>query len=511
MSGKSPLVCAALLLAACYTRESTMVAPRIHPEAGVAFGPDAATPVTVTDFVRKGRIVDLPTSGPASVPGPVAGSRLRPVRWEGGGASAPAWWFDGQLQITCSFQRASDGELRCLPRELIADGPYHDRDAECGPEARVMRRKASACPPPAYALIPGTDSCPDGRAIHQLGPETSVAEIYRISDGGKCFRYDQTRGYQFYRLGELVPPATFVKAVIEAEPATGPLALVFLKGEDGSRQFRSWRDVGGGFDCGLQYAADGKPRCLPLQEQTTLSGSQPDLFADAQCTMPAVATRASTCQAGQGQHYFLRNASRTACPTPVAAFRGKDMITSAFWTSGARPCAPQTPDPRWQYVSLEELPPATLKEGSFAALPGASRLRALAHVTPAGTRASGGFWDPKFATYCTARMASDGVTRCLPSSFDDVELYLDPTCTGPAFVSGGVATSCQISFFSRTIPGSCPPRRSVHPISATPQKLQPLYGQGPLGCGGVSGVEAVHALGPAIAPAEFQELSLVME
>jgi len=68
MSGQSPLVCAALLLTACYTRESTTVAPRIHPEAGVAFGPDAATPVAVTDFVRKGRIVDLPTSGPASVP-----------------------------------------------------------------------------------------------------------------------------------------------------------------------------------------------------------------------------------------------------------------------------------------------------------------------------------------------------------------------------------------------------------------------------------------------------------
>ena len=145
---------------------------------------------------------------------PLPGSRLKPkfrLGEDGAKEYLQGLWFDTQRNEDCTFQLASDGQTRCLPKGNTFQ--YYS-DAQC---TQAMVLMQSACTTPGYGVSNATTACAldtGGTRVFSVGAAANPPMIYGKA-GSSCFAIGPTSSdYTYFMVGAEVPPSTFVAATV---------------------------------------------------------------------------------------------------------------------------------------------------------------------------------------------------------------------------------------------------------------------------------------------------------
>jgi hypothetical protein len=147
-------------------------------------------------------------------------------------------WIDSETGQDCSFGRAADGIVRCLPRHRLLGAVGDFRlfaDASCSravvgasrcvdyprgvPKFTVIDEEVSEC-------VPGVGLVDFQTRVHAVGAAVTPATLYMYSAGSpaRCLPIDEAVGgrtedllleYELRELGSEVPPGTFVAGSIQ--------------------------------------------------------------------------------------------------------------------------------------------------------------------------------------------------------------------------------------------------------------------------------------------------------
>lgn len=146
-----------------------------------------------------------------------SGTRLK-ARWYVAEDGARQWafnWFDRERNEECSFQRAADGVLRCIPAGVVLTTYYSDPDCT----QRVVASYASLdCQgnPPRYGFEYETVDCESRIVVIALG-QVLQQEIFHALVNDSCVESTPTPGYVYRRPGNEVSPTSFVAAQLHTE------------------------------------------------------------------------------------------------------------------------------------------------------------------------------------------------------------------------------------------------------------------------------------------------------
>lgn len=144
---------------------------------------------------------------------PVSGSRLR-ARWlvADDGSKQPAGWLDTKRNEECTFMRASDGLMRCLPRGLMVSAVYFG-EATC--ITRVALLANSTCPANKYVLTMAASDCGEAKYIVRPGGQIVKNQgVWQKGADGKCAPV-VSGAVSVHVLGEEIPASEFVAARAE--------------------------------------------------------------------------------------------------------------------------------------------------------------------------------------------------------------------------------------------------------------------------------------------------------
>lgn len=242
--------------------------------ASAAMGEDAST----LDMARAGAAPSWKDESIAR-----GGTRLR-VRWTEaeGGAQLFRGFYDIVLKTPCSFRRAADSQMRCLPEgfEHYGQGairviPAYYEDAAC---SRRVAHVSVGCAVHPYVVLNErpANTCQYQARIFERGAEVNAGTVFE--DVGSCKKATPGPETRTYLTGQEVPPDRFVRAL--PRELSGTLAKVMLEAEDGAHVFQTWR--WNGAECGRLELSDGSERCVPRVPALL------DIFyADNQCTQPS--------------------------------------------------------------------------------------------------------------------------------------------------------------------------------------------------------------------------------
>lgn len=143
--------------------------------------------------------------------GMASGSRLKQQIYvaEDGARGPTLGFWDGQRRERCTFWRASDGKMRCLPvLDPTGIGGYFSDSACSQPVFWV----AGSCTV-KYGYTNVADSCAPAYAIYQLTAIATPATVYNKDGAGKC-NATVPVPYPHFR-GDLVPASSFVSAEVQ--------------------------------------------------------------------------------------------------------------------------------------------------------------------------------------------------------------------------------------------------------------------------------------------------------
>lgn len=158
----------------------------------------------------------IPTTEPGAGEGsPTSGTRLKQRVQKGAdGSKAFVGWYDSQREEECTFMKASDNKLRCLPNVPYANLSYYSNDTCTSPVALV----AKGCAAPKHVLQQvESDKCSATRAVevryttNKLG---DTAQVY-VKGPGTCTATAQPGTSDFYGVGAVVQPTDFVEGFEE--------------------------------------------------------------------------------------------------------------------------------------------------------------------------------------------------------------------------------------------------------------------------------------------------------
>jgi hypothetical protein len=129
----------------------------------------------------------------------------------------PGGWWDSQLQVECSYQRASDGVDRCLPamRTITKFSTPYYLDAACTQVAFEYLAPVVGCATvfaESYGAMPD-EACAATLHVYQIGPVADPSANTYYMFGGEC-KGGSTVGTiaAVQPLGLEVPAASFVGA-----------------------------------------------------------------------------------------------------------------------------------------------------------------------------------------------------------------------------------------------------------------------------------------------------------
>jgi hypothetical protein len=113
---------------------------------------------------------------------------------------------DTTLGVGCSFAKAADGKLRCLPEGASVlyfsddqcKAPLGITSDDCAPVKYIQRVEGPACGTTAHVYLPGA----------QLDPKTTPA--WFLADG-MCMGIGGTSATKYFALGAEVPATTFAE------------------------------------------------------------------------------------------------------------------------------------------------------------------------------------------------------------------------------------------------------------------------------------------------------------
>jgi hypothetical protein len=451
-----------------------------------------------------------------------SGTRLRARYLAGGGARELVGFFDTQRNEECTFQRAEEGRLRCLPKAALpSTGGGFFSDAACTASLAAL---PGACEDGAeYGLIVSYATC-GGTApseLRRIAPAPGAR--YRGSPDNCALQAPgQTGGPEFVALGEVVPWTDFVQGV-ETTRRGELVAEVTIEAADGARQHLGFHIDDLDADCEFQIMADGVTRCVPEGPSGQV------VFTDPECTKAAyVVGNRSLAPCVPTAKLWREPENDSSCGGIRAVYSLGDDIepgggegsSSVYgrvygWQTASSPSCTSTTT-----SGAYNANPTAVRANITASLPSTNRVksgserlsRALVPGRRAGTLVPG-WHDNERDTDCTFATASDGKTRCLPAAAQTTIFFTDATCKAPSRVAvlgeGGPCTG--VPRFGLVTSRSCPPSTRVYGLTGAARNLATGSTEtSPGRCATLAGVE--NALDAAeVDPADFVEGSAVTE
>ncbi|HUS65259.1 MAG TPA: hypothetical protein VMZ28_11980 [Kofleriaceae bacterium] len=413
-----------------------------------------------------------------------SGDRLRwRYRRVGGGVTEHVEMVDTAYDVVCTFVKAPDGELRCLPAQEppVAFGFVQYLDGDCTDNIVDLRGDPETslfAASPEYQMD-GTCSGGDRYHFWPLGDylgNLAGGTIYGKTEGGGCEGYAVFGDtYDYFDIEDEIPTATFVAGTV-AQSDSGRVTVTQIDGDDGSRfcdERRAFHDATLDTACWPMRAEDGELRCVPE------SGSFETVYPDGNC---------------KEEEQLLVVSSYEDCEThdhvtqPVTDVCGDRWRVMPYGEPIAKPtdlyqqqgpidqCDPMNVSDGVTIRAVEEaMDPDDLALLSRACHPAGDRLEICLRTTDDGlgvvergtiySNEEQGYlqlWrDTEQDVMCSFRPASDGVSRCLP--VHDAEapvatvwtMYSDEECATPIQV-GAIDAAC----------GDGAPTMAVEPYSA---------------------------------------------
>jgi hypothetical protein len=354
----------------------------------------------------------------------VSGTRIRATYWLAeDGTRRYTGLFDTKLQVACSFSKAEDGKVRCLPMDT-ADAANVFADMNCmQPLGHV---DAQWCTTPKYGMQPQQAAgCAAGPIVYALGASVNLATIYNPA-GANC-NPSPAAGQKLFDLGSKVAPTEFVEGTTVQEASGRRIATTYIVGADGSKSRRGLFDTKLGVSCYVGVAADGERRCLP----DVTAGFIGD-FADMGCTMPLVLGGSSPCNGASAA--YGQKVDNGVCPNRLHIFPLGSKFTGTQVFRGMS-CLSGAPLQGFDYYALgAEVDPTSFDKFTEMKI-GTTRLQITAVVDAEGARQETYFlYDSLRKEPCSFSKVADGSTRCVPSY--GLEYFTDDKCMSPLIGAG---------------------------------------------------------------------------
>jgi len=158
---------------------------------------------------------DGTSNGGGAGAGTTSGTRLRARTLVAeDGARAPNGWHDSARGVDCSFQRAADGKLRCLP---LSSGTIHTQwfaDASC---TKPLAYVSKGCDAPTTAARTGAycgGSGGSGTTLYDVSGRFNGTTVYTKTtngcSGSPVASYAES--YDFFSIGAEIDASEFVAA-----------------------------------------------------------------------------------------------------------------------------------------------------------------------------------------------------------------------------------------------------------------------------------------------------------
>jgi hypothetical protein len=347
-----------------------------------------------------------------------SGSRLRRRYFEAAPlAYVSLDFWDNELEFSCKFERAPDGEWRCLPTKL--DDVYFG-DATCT----------------AAVMFTTSDRCEDGYGQERYSeifyrrseaPSTAT-ELYYKDNDGRCTRtyVDRTAW-----VAEPMVDSSFQRGAQSMRDRADGLAVVVIDGDDGSRTIVDVVDTARGTSCDFEFEPG---RCVP--DRRALASQ----FTNSACT-----TRIGESHSSNAPGILYVNVADAArCVTGHEYYEVGPRITPSehFYMSSTGSCTPRTPSGSYTHYELAAPIPVTSLPSVDKNYEGSGELISARRYVDSAGRPLGAthvFWDSRNNVECRPVQFEDGSYRCLPTNaawlYD--EEFSGAGCTGESLGSYG--------------------------------------------------------------------------
>lgn len=383
----------------------------------------------------------------------VAGDRLsvREIAFPGG-EPVQVGWYDEELRTPCTFRRAADGQVRCLPQTGVFD--FHAfASPDCSESSALARRSNRCGPTPTFATTPGLSNCPAEAHVFRLGERYTGDRFIRVGEDCLLDEFEDENA-DFYERGEEIAPDEMVAG--ERIPSgSSRLKRYMMTAEDGAQgPDAPFVDSDLGDDCFFFAAADGSQRCIPIGHGFSIP---PDQFSDENCSQPAL--DAHQCPDSS----LAVGIDESACELRFSVFELDPPIANAtVYSKDGEECrAVDTRTDSSQFRPIgEEVPPSAL-------IAGEPELRGEARVRSRWIRLAGmsslfdGWWDTEFDTRCSLMSLEDGDTVCAPSDtalISDFAYFSGRSCRMAVTVVV-LREACERELIARQFVDGCPQTR----------------------------------------------------
>jgi hypothetical protein len=305
---------------------------------------------------------------------------------------------------------------------------------------RELSPRVNACAPPRFAQVavssPSNDPCRDLPSYVRIGAE--ARSFYR-KVGGACQPVAAPAGSADFFEVEPFALEGFARGSLREGATAEGIRPVYIRGEDGSEAFLTFRDAEESFDCGVGRTDDGL-RCVP-QGAPMAMGTH---FSDASCQEPAAV--AVGCLVADSAPYVI-DAPMGNGGEELRMRRGGARLAASYAGSSEPGACVQQQELFQAFPVGEAVPSSRFVAGAIE--DGADAAGLVAPVHQAGGWSAAGIAmlrSENFEGYsCELLPTSDGVVRCVPRpSFYPIE-FADAACTEPLIEGWETTTAVAIA------------------------------------------------------------------
>lgn len=360
------------------------------------------------------------TMGPLTSEVIVSGSRLKAlVRVDDSGGESLRRWKDTQLDVSCSFQIAGDGQLRCLPNDTIAYvTPGLFSDAACTrPAVQLATAYCGGTVRHAYAY--DENVCPIRRRFYGLTGPLQQSQLFYKS-GTDCVASSRSSTVALYAVGAELPPSSFVSGTLTT--GSGRIGLNIVTAADGAKGPNyELQDQQLGIPCWASIRSDGRVQCLP-SEVAYPSG----WFSDANCRSPAFSS--GSCRPDAA----MASGTGAGCYPDREFFAVGATLPRPYNSSGSM-CVAQDALPGSPMYAAGALMPAAGFATATITRTSLGRLERRVLEWPGGMRMVRGWHDTQLDVDCSYYSAWDGSARCVPETIgvNSGSYFSDAQCSQP--------------------------------------------------------------------------------
>jgi len=369
----------------------------------------------------------------------VEGSRLQRLVWKSDeGPTVPTDMFYDRIRgERCRFLLADDGELRCLPADLVSPFEYSNGDVQltfADPQCTETAlppfwqyRTFPDKPAPRYGTPERLGAC-GGHSVYELG---DVVENPYSGEDCTPFYYE----YEVRALGAYVPSSEFVRAQTSHHGST-PLEAHQLTAEDGTAILLGFWDTTLGEPCRVEWVEGGRNACIPTSAVKQTWFSYPSweeaLSLDCPNFVYIAPYHCGTLKWGLSDHRNQTSVhplvswpseSSFGEETTDCAERAVDMDVGSVFVLG----------PKLPASSFHELNKFLRSGSAIQSRYVKDEVSGISLSTPV----SEGLVDRESDEDCWLEVAGDGKVRCLPAGyhFARSEFFSDPECQKPVINS----------------------------------------------------------------------------